>query len=262
MDRIPKSTPVTPGMRQSTLISPFARNRTGPLLIVLLLTMLCCGCKTLTVLHKDPAFRASDLESGNLAIAAVAGLGSGEYYLAPRISAVVRESFKATYPNIQVYPLEDTKSKVSGVELEAFLSRFSKEEELREEDLTMFLPLRSQARYILLINIEDDDGSPMRRRAQRIQRRWGPNPETGRDEWIYFYRGGHRPPTGWMESTFFICDLQARQPVWIAVAGSGLPSDPGLSAQGPGDVTLSESALSSVDVMRTIATHFARKLPR
>jgi hypothetical protein len=247
---------------KGTMISPIPRNRIRPLVSVLLLTLLCCGCKTFTVLHKDPAFRASDLESGKLAIAAVAGLGSGEYYLAPRISAVVRESFKATYPNIQVYPLEDTKSKVSGVDMEAFLSRFSKEEELREEDLTMFLPLRSQARYILLINIEDDDGSPMRNRAQRIHRRWGPNPETGRDEWIYFYRSGHRPPTGWMESTFFICDLQTRQPVWIAVAGSGLPSEPSAPTQGNVDMTQGESALSSVDVMRTIATHFTRKLPR
>lgn len=222
----------------------------------LLVAFLCGGCKTPISLQQDPAFHLRDLESGKLAIGAIAGLGNGEYYLAPKVSIILIQSLKANAPQVQVCPLEEAKKLLDGPQMDKFLSEFSKEGELDHKDLKLFLPLRDQTRYVLLVQVSGDEAFSMRARSQWFEHRWSHHgPATGEYRRNHVSRRHRTASSHWVQSTFFICDLETLRPVWIAGTGSNVATE-------PEEPTDTESLISSADVMRTITQSLLQKLPR
>jgi len=251
------------GVRQTMNCSCIRCAKSVPLALVFL--CLSSGCVKVTVIDQDPNFRKANLVSGKIGVAAVTGLGGGEYFLSTNISDVLIAGFRETYPEIQIIPLSQMKPLLPEGDYEAFTFELSELKGIKESDFDLLGRLASQTRFVILVDILEDDARRWEERSASTHYRRVYDKKRERWEEVYDYTAyeSSRAARRSVQALIIICDLQRRQPVWAVVGSARRAADNTRNSTSsypapprwPG-------APSSVDLTSAIVRKALRRLPK
>lgn len=231
----------------------------------LLFVSFAAGCSSIKVEHQDRGLNSRDLVEGKLGIAAVGGLGGGEYFLSENVSQALTESLAAIRPEIPVVPLAEIKPLLPEAEYQAFLREFSEVPSVRAEDWALLDRASPKARYLLLVQISDDEIRQSESQSAETSESYVKNSKTGKwetetttDSYIKT-----RSKTRSIGMRFFICDLKTRRPVWVAVGSDASESGSQLRSFTPfGSSPSWPSAPSTMEPIKDLVKQAVQKLPR
>lgn len=223
------------------------------------------GCAHVKVLHRERGLQTSHFAEGKLGIAAVGGLGGGEYFLSENVAKALSERLAVTHPEIAVVGLTKIKRLLPETEYQAFLREFSEVPSVRMEDWELLSRLSSKVRYLVLISISGDENKEWESQSSETSQSYTKNSKTGKweSETVTDSYTSTRSISRTVEMSFFIYDLKARRPVWVAVGnhtGSSHSQSSSLtpfvsSPPWPG-------APSSMEPIEAIVKRAVSKLPR
>lgn len=223
------------------------------------------GCASVKVLHRDPVLKAAQLVDGGIGIAAVGGMGGGEYFLSQNVSDAVRERLAVARPGIPFVGLAEVKSLLPEDGYRSFIQEFSEVSSVRPQDWKLLERLSSKMRYVMLVGIATEDIRESEGQLEETSESYVQNSKTGKWETETVTDSYVKTRTKKRSVTlhFFIYDLRTRRPVWIAAGSDASEAGNYSESFSPAfDAPSWPSAPSSMEPIEAIVKRAVGKLPR
>ena len=131
--------------------------RLSLLAATLLLVAFGAGCSTVSVVHQDPGFTWTALQSGGLALAPVTRRDTPDYYAAEPVAAAIHAQLTNDLPSLPVIPVPEVERILGPARITALKQAFHELVTLPPSDFALLEPLTPHARFILFVSITRDE---------------------------------------------------------------------------------------------------------
>jgi hypothetical protein len=187
-----------------------------PLLLLSLLSLPFLGCGSLHVLQKDAAFSADKLQNGGIALAGVTRHDTPDYYADIPVANVLAEHLKEQIPGMKILSLKEVETLLGVPTRKEILEAFREPANLPPSAYELLRPLQAQTRYVLLVDILDEQAPDFGGTTAQPMTEVVRDPITGEG---YLYRHGTkytstRGSVRYIRSIIAIFDLTERKLVY------------------------------------------------
>ncbi|MGV3772510.1 MAG: hypothetical protein ACO1QB_06375 [Verrucomicrobiales bacterium] len=246
------------------MLLPLYFLRQALLLSLALLAFGLTGCSSVRVHHKDPSFTFENLSAGGLAIGSVTKPDTINYYAERPIAEFLHSRFSEGWPGVKVLSMEQVEAILGTNDFREMKISFYEEGSLGSEAFPLLRPLGNEVRYLMMVDMRQDDAHSYDVTGYRPQYDTFYNPDTRRYE--TYQTGGEyvrtRGSSRRIDTAFVVYDLQTAQEVWLGTTtASGGFSDTDTDwlfipkVRGTGNY-------SPTDLLDTIGKDLLKRLPR